>query len=977
MKNFKKILVVALACVLMLATCIIAASATNYKGTTKRFDKLVSTAEGEASFETMFRALKEVGDYLIEEPVDPADEDYADIWVRLEKVYSNVFSTLVANASNDSLTIQKRADDLIRAGMLVTRFDFSASEKSEIQTANTEYEALCVSIANELTALLDPAVEENLKTAENGVNANRLIAILNGCPMVSSDTATAYAPVHAAADELLAAQSRAIAQNYLNMEKGAKLTDYDLSVNKNENFEKQSLSTHTSDTTISGFGSALKTSGKNTFGVNAELNGNKYLYLEYHFKEDDANGNSFWQLNLAGYNAANGLTMEFKFATFDYLPTSGIKVEPGSVSGSGNVFPPEYMFVSADGGIGPSESLYATKSLADVIVPGQWIDIIITTNATTYMRDIYIQGQLVFSTDVSYPGLAYSLNSVAWRFNATSNSGGFSVDDAKVYGGSSYRVVDRFETMTEDESFLFYYEYLKDDTRDVNGRQECRNRMEKLIAKYWDGSAYTEKASTDELKAAVDYYNAFDFDALLASIKTENLKEYKALVDFAASIERRVETTSTRLTAIDNANNFGVTYKDSIDKTTDSDGNGKADYLDYNSMLMDVSDQVTLDQNAVVFTRYMQRFENAFTLVARERYIALAKAMVKNSEIDIQMATDPDALYRENFLDFVDAYEYYLNADAVLKEQQRTDNSEKILTAATRLSRFDGLDWDENAAEIRKILTNVRPSVKADDDGNLPYDPYAVGLADALVTYNRYFSYFLAIDQVSHEVYLNEILDLIASTDSYIEKLGMASLMRKYLHDNDIDYDKESIKQIVIKLDTVEAELALREEDYAAVLRQNSGFFINLVERMRIATSYVDQKELYNEGMEYYLSIDITVEGASEAVKIYEKVGAELALKEENAVAFLDAKARYDAAETEADKYAALVMCYDTSRYAEPTYPGVSEASSSFKTAYDAYVGYANAVNADIAAAGTVIGSLRSISGVTPIIAVIIKKIFG
>ena len=50
---------------------------------------------------------------------------------------------------------------------------------------------------------------------------------------------------------------------------------------------------------------------------------------------------------------------------------------------------------------------------------------------------------------------------------------------------------------------------------------------------------------------------------------------------------------------------------------------------------------------------------------------------------------------------------------------------------------------------------------------------------------------------------------------------------------------------------------------------------------------------------------------------------------------------------------------------------------NTYKAAYDAYMGYAEAVNTEVVASGNVVGSLRTNCGITEVIAIIIKKVFG
>ena len=178
-------------------------------------------------------------------------------------------------------------------------------------------------------------------------------------------------------------------------------------------------------------------------------------------------------------------------------------------------------------------------------------------------------------------------------------------------------------------------------------------------------------------------------------------------------------------------------------------------------------------------------------------------------------------------------------------------------------------------------------------------------------------------------------------------------------------------------LETSRSELQLREEDYAKILVQNSVYFINIVENMRTAVDYAEKKSYYNKASEYYFNIDITVPGAAEAVALYDECGIELILAEESSLAFIESVENYKKCEGADERYAALVDCYYAAQYVETSYNGVVEALDFFEAEYDVYMDYVEGVNEDVAASGAAVGSLRANCGVTTIIAIIIKKIFG
>jgi hypothetical protein len=264
-----------------------------------------------------------------------------------------------------------------------------------------------------------------------------------------------------------------------------------------------------------------------------------------------------------------------------------------------------------------------------------------------------------------------------------------------------------------------------------------------------------------------------------------------------------------------------------------------------------------------------------------------------------------------------------------------------------------------------------------DENGECLYDEKYEGVREAVEFFNEAHGFFYAILQDRHVEYLTKVLDDISKTDAYIEKMGMIAMLERYLAGTEVDYEDERIVSLINDMDTCRSELELREADYVKILVQNAVYFVNLVEYMRTSSTYLEQKAYFDEAELYYHNMDITVEGARSAAAIYEEYALRFEAIKAASEAFVEAVAIYEACETEDDKYAALVNCYYYAQDAEATYAGVESAMNTYKAAYDAYMGYAEAVNAEVVASGNAVGSLRTNCGITEVIAIIIKKVFG
>ena len=318
----------------------------------------------------------------------------------------------------------------------------------------------------------------------------------------------------------------------------------------------------------------------------------------------------------------------------------------------------------------------------------------------------------------------------------------------------------------------------------------------------------------------------------------------------------------------------------------------------------------------------------------------------------------------------------------------RKNNSDKIINCIGFINQYTTEEeWMENFDYMNKYLELVKETILGREaDGSLLYDPnhgsllYDPNHEDVQVYvdfFNATYSFFFNVQQENHIKYISETIDLIAKTEAYIEKMGMVAMIDRYVADNTLDYTDARITSLMNALETCRAELQLREEDYAKILVQNSVYFVNIVERMRTSTTYAAKKEYFEQASVYYFNIDITVSGAAEAAAIYDQCAFELKLAEEASVAFVEAVEYYTTCESVDERYAALVECYYNYQYAEPSCEGVADAMEIFEAEYAAYMDYVEEVNADVAATGAAVGALRANCGITTIISIIIKKIFG
>ena len=997
MKNFKKILAVLCVLTLLVTGCVIATfAAEEYTGTVEDLTSLVEAAEAASSAADKLSAVEAVKAYLDATPVDPATEGYDDLIHRTNVCALACFNGFVESASKDSATLASASADLDNADKALTIFELPENLEGYSDSFD-EYDAAVLKCADLLIKNIDANITTTLKTATNRVAINTYNGFVKTHALKLLDPAVAYAELNAALEVLVAEHDKAVEILLAEIDSKNAISDYDLPMYDNYDFEMLNPGTLTG-TACGPFSIQNNGFATHPFKVEAEANGNKYFS---HYYELPA-GNSFHYINLGQksggsfmYEDDNGYVFSFDFTTFTQLPSKGIDIEAGGINtpDMGRIFPPYFLTIDGSGSLigGTHGSNSGTTTMLEkAVVPGEWINITITFDPEAFVYTTYVDGEKIGSYCARYNGnkFEYDEGGAHIRFSGKDDNGSFAIDNFVFYSGTNYRNVSKFDEMNDDEKFIYYAEYFSDEDRDINGKNVAYTRAGELISKYWTWTdkennigEYTEYANGNPaIKSAVDQFLSFDFEELLGFVKKANLEEYISMIVALDNIERST-TVSDRTLQAGKISAFAVDYADYINKEIDEDGNGKADYYQYNEVYSRVLQEMIYDENAKIFIRHMYRFGLVTTLSALERYYSKARALIDEGGIDLSIingTADISDKEKANFKELFEAYETFVMAADHIVEVTKMENSNRILICMGMISEYDTEEeWLANYDFVYKYLSIVKPVVlEKEADGSLKYDKNYEGVEEAVEFFNVAYDYCYNVLQTTHVEYLNGILESIASNDAYIEKMGMVSMMDRYLADNDINFADPRIIEIRNNLETCRAELQLREEDYAKILYQNGVYFVNCVEKLRTSETYAEQKKYFVEATELYYNMDITVEGAARAASIYEEIAIEIAIIEEASVKFLEAVAIYQACENNDDRYAALVECYYYAGDVEMSFEGAAEAMAFYEAEYAAYMSYAEATNAEIVATGNAVGSLRTTCGISTVIAIIIKKIF-
>ena len=1010
MRNLKKILIVICVLALLTVGCVVLALANDGEenanvGTVAELSKLITAAETSTDVASKREEILGIYEYLTNKVMDENEEGYDDCILRINAVCVEAAEvylySIPADVEANGVNVEEVVDNFMYADELLRLFDIPDGTAG-FSAVKVKYDTELVKVANALVKDIGTEIanQENPKTAANKIKLNKAGRIMAYCtPFGEEDILTDIQTKYL---ECVEAHEIAVAKNLDKLDRQNTPDAYDLPLYYSEDFENKATGYGTGS--LTGWSYVSNGAAANRVGVLQEKNGNKYYIHEYREKENPQG--SFIQRGLSGYNTENGLVFEFSIAIFSEVPKEGIIVETGSYNGA---FPPPYLCINGNGDICKNDK--KTVVLENALVKGGWLDIIIALDPQTFNYSLYVEGQYITTYTAKFDnGTTFDHSRVAFRLSGgPSTQGDVAYDNFKIYSGSSYRDLNRMKNMNEHEQFVYFVESFASDATPILARNTAYQMATKLLPNYcvineeFGGYEYTdlikeggepaeddEEALTEEMKAslraAVDTYMSFDIESLLNAAKLENLSRYVALIKELQNMGRSPDNVTKRENKITEISDFlkGVTGLIDLEadlRTVNGEAvpNEVSDYLEYTNLCTTLTKHTEYDKRSSQFVSYMNRFNSATTLAATERYYGFAQDLIREGYIDLDLIQNPDTPYRENFSDLIAAYDIYVNSHKKVDRVSKESNSKKIVQCIDKISKYRTEEqWEANAQEMNEYLNIIKDIVLGrDSEGNILYDDTMDGVDEAVRFFNRAYGYFYAKLQREHIAYIGDILDRISATNDYVEKIGLIALIDRYVDTNDIDFEDAEIKVLLDNLDTCKSELELRSEDYSKVLEQNSGYFVNYVEKMRTANTYADQVANFEAAALLYFSLDTTVEGTLAAIEVYDEYKIKLETIKESSVKFLEAVSIYNACETAEDKYAALVECCYNAQYAELTYEGVAESMAEYKAAYDAYVGYANSVNADMVSTANAVGSFRVNSGITTIIAIIIKKIFG
>ena len=319
---------------------------------------------------------------------------------------------------------------------------------------------------------------------------------------------------------------------------------------------------------------------------------NKYMSIV----SDTAAGGTYISYSFSKMNnnpTANGFIIEFK-AKADLDHTDGrLSIEPGGYGESGSrFFPTKYFEVAlADGTLKPGENDKSGYTLPGVLASDEWTHFLVRFEPEEFKLYIYCNGVLQTSFDAKYGGKTFDYSDSTghgMRIVVYGNDAVAHIDDIRVYTGLNYRNPDKFNEMTEAESFLYYANYAADSARDPAGRSTAYERATALLEKFYVGGNYATE--DEQIIAAIDKYLAIDPQYIANLVATSNRDTFIEMVQKLDNMERTAASLTERTLEYTKITEFIVTTAGKIDANDD--------YQQWNTYFSSVlSREITIDTN--------------------------------------------------------------------------------------------------------------------------------------------------------------------------------------------------------------------------------------------------------------------------------------------------------------------------------------------------------------------------------------------
>lgn len=618
--------------------------------------------------------------------------------------------------------------------------------------------------------------------------------------------------------------------------------------------------------------------------------------------------------------------------------------------------------------------------LKDVVVPGKWTTVTFSINGANI--DIYLDYEKVYTTEFYYPDNIesfYGIRAGAHGDGGTGDSSGHGVRNAIVYQGNSPRQLDRFDMMTPSEKFAYFGEIIEEGAVSVPTQIYAYNQMSYSVIDFFTADAGYEGSHIDEngnlvggtartedesVIAALKSFFSFDYEKALAAYKLENAKQYASLVKALTDMPRRYDTIDSRTKAIGAVDKFVAGY---------SNGDGEIEYIDtdsdeYKTAKAKYDGAVKLlenDEASYEFVKNMEYFKATSLYKKKLMYFEAATEALNAGAID-------ESITKAGETRLEAAFAIYDGAPEELDSLVYVQNSKYLIMYIEYTMDFDTVEsWEKNYSKLTYPLNKAREIIKSGKyypdytEGKESEDNYK-SLATMLIWYDLINSYFYDKLQEEHIAYITKLQEKYTQSDSYMEKLGICSEIRRYVDSADLDFDNPRLKILLDKNEEYLAEIDELEAPYIEQRDKKTELFVAVMKKLEVAEGYNQIRALLDEAIDYYYTMTvgatavITDEQITAAINTYnyyieyEKKIVECSAEFKFIVAQLDGATSY------AQYYTILAEANTLLEYVSRDIEGVSAAYDKYELAYNSYTAITAPSNSEIKETQGSVISLRT-----------------
>ena len=622
-----------------------------------------------------------------------------------------------------------------------------------------------------------------------------------------------------------------------------------------------------------------------------------------------------------------------------------------------------------------------------VAVPGEWMHITIAMDLEAMMYEILVDYvSLGKRPIIAGQGTKEDIcRYTALRFQTTKAPTHACYDNVKIYGGSSYRTLDFFDSMSVDEKFAYYAEYALD---------ENANAVNRIFA-YTEAKSLLSYVSAGVDKDLVDSFKAYDESSIRESAEKthlENLEEIVAKVDIdtlnSSTVAEQSASISAALAYIE-ANRLYIDQSDPRFVAMNEEliaANAKIDWFKNLEQYIDSISRFHRATSHASLVRHYEKLLEYYTLCELNKAdkAAMAAADPLSKTFAANMNKDASVIELVGSVDLITYFTDYIPAR--IQSQLYLENSYKILDCVgfiesivpnkDELSREEyieelGAKALENYDFVDAYMTVIRNLKNAE-----AYVPEVEGIDAAFEIFEILDEVFFNRLQEIHYSVIKGQLDKYTATNSYIEKAGICAYVENYIADNAVDMTDALGVQYLYALEVYKAELEIYKIDYEAILAANTESFIGIVKRMQTYVTYSEIKPLYDLAIEkYYYNMNADSDEVKAAILIFEEKEAQLTEWELNG-AMLIGYSENLTSRRQAQKYRALVNCANYIDKVDAGVEGVARVIELYNKTLAEYNESIEVVNAEISEVTDLICSVRTESIAATILA-IVKNLFN